>query len=254
MGMETPELNLDQKGEMVQGIFSKIARKYDTFNALSSMGIYKAWLKRVALTAACTPQERVLDVAGGTGDVSFELCRRCPPASVEVSDFTPEMLEVARSRAEAGASCGVPCAFKVADAMNLPYDDESFDVLTMAYGLRNFSDRKRAMREAARVLKPGGRAVILEFGTPPNAVWRAIYHVYLMHVVPAVGGAVCGDSSGFKYLASSIREFPPQDTVVRELLESGFERADYHDCTGGIAAVYEAHKAPRATTPAEKLG
>ena len=153
MGMETPELNLDQKGEMVQGIFSKIARKYDTFNALSSMGIYKAWLKRVALTAACTPQERVLDVAGGTGDVSFELCRRCPPASVEVSDFTPEMLEVARSRAEAGASCGVPCAFKVADAMNLPYDDESFDVLTMAYGLRNFSDRKRAMREAARVLK-----------------------------------------------------------------------------------------------------
>ena len=193
MGMETPELNLDQKGEMVQGIFSKIARKYDTFNALSSMGIYKAWLKRVALTAACTPQERVLDVAGGTGDVSFELCRRCPPASVEVSDFTPEMLEVARSRAEAGASCGVPCAFKVADAMNLPYDDESFDVLTMAYGLRNFSDRKRAMREAARVLKPGGRAVILEFGTPPNAVWRAIYHVYLMHVVPAVGGAVCGD-------------------------------------------------------------
>lgn len=254
MGMETPELNLDQKGEMVQGIFSKIARKYDTFNALSSMGIYKAWLKRVALTAACTPQERVLDVAGGTGDVSFELCRRCPPASVEVSDFTPEMLEVARSRAEAGASCGVPCAFKVADAMNLPYDDESFDVLTMAYGLRNFSDRKRAMREAARVLKPGGRAVILEFGTPPNAVWRAIYHVYLMHVVPAVGGAVCGDSSGFKYLASSIREFPPQDIVVRELLESGFERADYHDCTGGIAAVYETHKASRATTPAEKLG
>ena len=138
--------------------------------------------------------------------------------------------------------------------MNLPYDDESFDVLTMAYGLRNFSDRKRAMREAARVLKPGGRAVILEFGTPPNAVWRAIYHVYLMHVVPAVGGAVCGDSSGFKYLASSIREFPPQDTVVRELLESGFEKADYRDCTGGIAAVYEAHKAPRATTPAEKLG
>lgn len=241
---ETPELNLDQKGEMVQGIFSKIARKYDTFNALSSMGIYKSWLKRVARTAACTPGERVLDVAGGTGDVSFELCRRCPPASVEVSDFTPEMLEVARARAQQGASCGVPCAFQVADAMNLPYGDASFEVLTMAYGLRNFSDRKRAMREAARVLRPGGRAVILEFGTPPNPVWRALYHVYLMHVVPTIGGAVCGDSSGFKYLASSIREFPEQAVVAQELREAGFEDVSFCNCTGGIAAIYEARKAP----------
>lgn len=244
---ETPELNLDQKGEMVQGIFSKIARKYDTFNALSSMGIYKSWLKRVARTAACRPDERVLDVAGGTGDVSFELCRRCPPASVEVSDFTPEMLEVARSRAQQGASCGVPCTFQVADAMNLPYADASFEVLTMAYGLRNFSDRKRAMREAARVLRPGGRAVILEFGTPPNPVWRALYHVYLMHVVPAIGGAVCGDSSGFKYLASSIREFPEQAVVAQELREAGFEDVSFRNCTGGIAAIYEARKAPADT-------
>ncbi len=243
----TPELNLDKKGEMVQGIFSKIARKYDTFNALSSMGIYKSWLKRVARTAACAPDERVLDVAGGTGDVSFELCRRCPPASVEVSDFTPEMLEVAKARAERGASCGVPCSFQVADAMNLPYADASFEVLTMAYGLRNFSDRQRAMREAARVLRPGGRAVILEFGTPPNPVWRALYHVYLMHVVPAIGGAVCGDSSGFKYLASSIREFPEQAVVARELREAGFEDVSFRNCTGGIAAIYEARKAPADT-------
>lgn len=243
----TPELNLDKKGEMVQGIFSKIARKYDTFNALSSMGIYKSWLKRVARTAACAPDERVLDVAGGTGDVSFELCRRCPPASVEVSDFTPEMLEVAKARAERGASCGVPCSFQVADAMNLPYADASFEVLTMAYGLRNFSDRQRAMREAARVLRPGGRAVILEFGTPPNSVWRALYHVYLMHVVPAIGGAVCGDSSGFKYLASSIREFPEQAVVARELREAGFEDVSFRNCTGGIAAIYEARKAPADT-------
>jgi demethylmenaquinone methyltransferase / 2-methoxy-6-polyprenyl-1,4-benzoquinol methylase len=242
----TPQLELDQKGQMVQGIFSKIARKYDTFNALSSMGIYKSWLRRVADIAACKPTERVLDVAGGTGDVSFELCRRCAPASVEVSDFTPEMLDVARARAEQGASCGVPCSFQVADAMNLPYGDASFDVLTMAYGLRNFSDRKLAMREAARVLRPGGRAVILEFGTPPNPAWRALYHVYLMHIVPAIGGLVCGDSSGFKYLASSIREFPVQSTVAQELRDAGFEDVSYRNCTGGIAAVYEAHKAPAA--------
>ena len=127
--------------------------------------------------------------------------------------------------------------------MTLPYGDAEFDVLTMAYGLRNFSDRKKAMREAVRVLKPGGRAVILEFGTPPNPVWNAVYSVYLAHVVPAIGGLVCGDSSGFKYLASSIREFPQQEVIVDELKESGFEHVEYRDCTGGIAAVYLARKA-----------
>lgn len=242
---EPTALHLDEKGAMVQSIFSKIARRYDTFNALSSLGIYKSWLKRVALTAACTPAERVIDVAGGTGDVAFELCRRCPPASIELTDFTPEMLAVARDRIAAGASRGVPVATAQADAMDLPYADASFDVLTMAYGLRNFSDRRRAMREAVRVLVPGGRAVILEFGTPPNPAWRAVYNVYLGGVVPAVGGVVCGDRSGFKYLASSIREFPQQTVVVDELRQSGFAEVEYHDCTGGIAAVYLARKAPR---------
>ena len=230
---------------MVRSIFSKIARRYDTFNALSSLGIYQSWLRRVALTAACTPSERVIDVAGGTGDVTFELCRRCPPASVELTDFTPEMLAVARERIAAGAARSVLVATAEADAMHLPYADASFDVLTMAYGLRNFSDRRLAMREAARVLTPGGRAVILEFGTPPNPAWRAVYNVYLGHVVPNVGGLVCGDRSGFKYLASSIREFPQQNVIVDELREAGFAEVEYHDCTGGIAAVYLARKSSR---------
>lgn len=241
-GQEAP---LDEKGARVQGIFRQIARRYDTFNALSSLGIYRSWLARVARTAACQPWERVIDVAGGTGDVAFELCRRCPPASIELTDFTPEMLEVARERAGAGEARGVPVATAWADAQDLPYPDGSFDVLTMAYGLRNFSDRARAMREAARVLAPQGRAVILEFGTPPNPAWRAVYHVYLGHVVPAVGGLVCGDSSGFKYLASSIREFPRQNVVAAELAGAGFAEVEYHDCTGGIAAVYLARKSAR---------
>lgn len=240
---EVPVSSLDEKGTMVRSIFSKIARRYDAFNALSSLGIYRSWLRRVALTAACRPDERVIDVAGGTGDVAFELCRCCPPASIELTDFTPEMLAVADGRIAKGASRGVPVVTAEADAMHLPYDDASFDVLTMAYGLRNFSDRRLAMREAARVLRPGGRAVILEFGTPPNPAWRAVYNVYLGHVVPLIGGIVCGDRSGFTYLARSIRGFPQQNTVVRELRESGFAEVEYHDCTGGIAAVYRAVKA-----------
>lgn len=236
-------LPLDQKGTMVRGIFSKIADSYGAFNAVSSLGIYKSWLKVLAETAACEPYELMLDVAGGTGDVAFEVCRRCPPAAIEVSDFTPAMLRVAEERAAKGASHGVPVTFTEADAMNLPYPDASFDVLTMAYGLRNFSDRAKAMREAVRVLRPGGRAAILEFGTPKNSLWRSMYTVYRDHVVPLVGGAIAGDRKGFEYLARSISEFPPQDAIARELGEAGFAQVSYRDCTGGIAAVYLAKKA-----------
>ncbi|MBR2834142.1 MAG: bifunctional demethylmenaquinone methyltransferase/2-methoxy-6-polyprenyl-1,4-benzoquinol methylase UbiE [Coriobacteriales bacterium] len=227
---------------MVRDIFAKIAKRYDTFNALSSLGIYKIWLARIAEYAACSKTDMVIDVAGGTGDVTFELAKRCPPAHIELTDFTPEMLDVAQERIEQGMGCGVEISTHIADAMDLPYDDESFDILAMAYGLRNFSDRQKAMREAYRVLKDGGRAVILEFGTPPNALWRAVYHVYLGHVVPTIGGLVCKDRAGFVYLASSIRAFPTQEVVAEELRNAGFTQVEYHNCSGGIAAIYVAQK------------
>lgn len=232
----------DAHAERVKGIFSEIARKYDLFNALSSFGIYRSWLRRVARIAACTDTDRVLDVAGGTGDVSFALCDACPPASIELTDFTPEMLDVARERIAAGANLGVPCRLNVVDAHNLPYGDEEFTVVTCAYGLRNFSDRRRAMREACRVLEPGGRYVVLEFGTPPNAVWRALYRFYLTHMIPLIGGLVTGDRSGFDYLRDSIKAFPPQGDIVGELRESGFSRVEYENRTGGIVAIYSAIK------------
>lgn len=230
----------DEHGRRVKGIFSQIARQYDLFNALSSFGIYKSWLRRVARAAACTGEDSLLDLAGGTGDVTFTICDACPPAQAELTDFTPEMLDVARERIAAGANMGVPVGLNVVDAQDLPYEDGSFTIVTCAYGLRNFTDRRRAMREAARVLKPGGRYVVLEFGTPPNPVWRALYRFYLQHMIPLIGGIVTGDRSGFEYLRDSIKAFPPQDTICDELREAGFSQARYENATGGIVAIYTA--------------
>lgn len=230
----------DAHAERVKGIFSQIARKYDVFNALSSFGIYRSWLRRVARAAACTGDDRVLDVAGGTGDVAFALCDAYPPASIELTDFTPEMLDVAGERIASGASRGVACALNVVDAHRLPYADGSFTVVTCAYGLRNFSQRRRAMAEAARVLAPGGRYVVLEFGTPPHALWRALYRFYLAHMIPFIGGLVTGDRSGFEYLRDSIQAFPSQEVVAGELREAGFSQVAYENLTGGIVAVYTA--------------
>lgn len=232
----------DAHAARVRGIFSGIAGRYTLFNTLSSFGIYRRWLARVAATAAATPDDRVLDVAGGTGDVAFALCASCPPASIELTDFTPEMLAVARSRIEAGAARGVPVALAEADAHRLPYDDASFTLVTCAYGLRNFTDRRRAMREAARVLAPGGRYVVLEFATPPNALWRALYRFYLTHMIPLIGGLVTGDAAGFRYLRDSIVGFPTQDRIVEELRAAGFSHVSYEDRTGGIVAIYRAER------------
>lgn len=232
----------DAHAERVHSIFSAIAPKYETFNAISSLGVYRHWLAVVARMADCKPTDLVLDVAGGAGDVSFELCRHYPPAAIELTDFSPEMLQVAQGRIDAGENRGVPVTCDTADAMALPFPDTSFDVLTVAYGLRNFSDRFKSMQEAFRVLVPGGTYVALEFSTPRNPAWRALYQFYQGRVLPFVGGLLTHDRSGFDYLVSSIREFPPQETIVGELARAGFVEVEYHDCTGGIATVYRARR------------
>lgn len=225
-----------------KAIFAKIAPKYDKFNAISSMGIYRLWLRTVVAEAQATPATRMLDLAAGTGDVTFAICKATPPRFVMSTDFSPEMLEVARRRYANGEAHGVPCTFEVVDAQQIPYGDESFDLVTCAYGIRNMPEREKALAEAYRVLGPGGRYVILEFTTPPNPAWRKIYSVYLKNMIPAVGGALTGDRSGFVYLNDSIRAFPDQETFARMLRSAGFSKVTYRNLSGGIAAVHTAIK------------
>ena len=170
-GKEAPA---EISSERVKSIFSSIAKKYERFNAVSSFGAYKAWLSGMMKQAPIGPDDDVLDIAGGTGDVAFSVARAKHPRHIQCTDLVNEMLDVARMHYADGAGDGVPVDFEVVDAQDIPYADNSYDAITMAYGIRNMPDRPRALAEMFRVLKPGGSLVCLEFSTPPNAVWRAL--------------------------------------------------------------------------------
>ena len=226
----------------VKQIFSQIAKRYEAFNALSSFGAYRLWLAKMVAACDIGPTDAVLDIAGGTGDVTFAVARAKKPAVIVCSDLVPEMLDVARSHAEKGAAGDVPVHFAVVDAQDIPYDDDTFDAITMAYGLRNMPEREQALSEMLRVLKPGGQLVCLDFSTPPNPAWNALYGIYLRHVIPFWGRVVTGDDSGFVYLSKSIRAFPDQQGVASMMEDAGFTDVAWENCAGGIACIHTARK------------
>lgn len=238
-GKEAPA---ELSSERVKSIFSAIAKKYERFNAISSFGAYKLWLNGMMKQASIAPTDRVLDVAGGTGDVSFTVARSKHPAHILCTDLVPEMLDVAKAHYQEGAADGVPVDFQVVDAQNMPFEDASFDVLTMAYGIRNMPKREQALAEMFRVLKPGGQLVCLEFSTPPNALWRALYHFYLRFLIPFWGGLITGEKDGFVYLSKSIKAFPDQEHLAAMMKDAGFAKVTWKNYTGGIAAVHVAVK------------
>lgn len=228
--------------ERVKSIFSQIARKYERFNAVSSFGAYKLWLAGMAKQAPIEPHHDVLDIAGGTGDVTFTMARAKKPAHIQCTDLVPEMLEMAKAHYAEGAAAGVPVDFEVVDAQSIPYPDASYDVITMAYGIRNMPQRELALSEMFRVLKPGGALVCLEFSTPPNRLWRALYDFYLKHLIPFWGGLITGDKEGFVYLSKSIKAFPNQTGLAELMRQAGFSEVSWKNYTGGIAAVHVAKK------------
>lgn len=224
--------------ERVHGIFSGIADSYDTFNILSSMGIDRLWRRKAVRLARLKEGERVVDLCAGTGDLSFALARTGLPSEVVGTDFVPEMLQVAE-RKLAKRRTGSPVSFSPADAQDLPFDDASFDVATVAFGVRNLPDRAANFAEVRRVLRPGGRYVIVEFSRPPFFLFRWGYHAYLRVVIPTLGAALSsGDRASFQYLNDSILRFPDQQSLAAELRAAGFSAIDWHNLTFGIVAVH----------------
>lgn len=228
--------------ERVKKIFTDIAWDYERFNRLSSFGQYTSWLETLIKKSPITSGSRMLDVAGGTGDVAFMACSLKQPKEIILSDYTPAMLEVAQERLDEGENRGVPVELAVVDGQDIPYEDESFDIVTVSYGIRNMPKREQALSEMYRVLKPGGSLCILEFSTPPNPLMRLGYRIYLRFGIPLWGKICTGDASGFIYLAKSIKAFPNQREFARMLEDAGFSQVEWTDVTFGVASVHIAHK------------
>lgn len=233
---------LRDKARRVSSVFSSVAENYDLMNDLMSFGVHRLW-KRFAIDIACVrPGQQVLDLAGGTGDLARQFAARVGPrGSVTLADINANMLDVGRRRlVDAGVLKGV--AFVQADAESLPFATNRFDLISIAFGLRNVTAKERALESMLRVLRPGGQAVILEFSTLIVPLLDPLYRNYLFNVLPRLGQAVAGDADSYRYLAESIRMHPSQDELLGMMESAGFERCSYHNLSGGVAAVHRGYK------------
>lgn len=231
----------DQKAGMVHQVFSSVASKYDVMNDLMSVGIHRLWKTALMDWLAPRDGQHLLDVAGGTGDVAFRFLDRAPGARVTVCDMTESMLVEGRKRAEA-VDRADRLAWVTGDAMALPFADNSFDRYTISFGIRNVTRIPDALREAHRVLKPGGRLVVLEFSQIPVPAMQWAYDRYSFNVIPAMGQAVTGDRDSYQYLVESIRKFPDQDSFAQMIRDAGFGRVQWRNLSMGIAALHSGWK------------
>lgn len=231
----------DDKAGMVRSLFSDVANKYDIMNDVMSMGIHRIWKEAMMDWLAPRTGQRLLDVAGGTGDVSFKFLKRAGQGHATVCDLTEGMLVEGRKRAEA-EQLADSLDWVVGDAMNLPFDDNSFDVYTISFGIRNVTRPQEALNEAYRVLRPGGRLMVLEFSQLPNPMMQKAYDLYSFNVIPRMGQVIANDRDSYQYLVESIRNFPDQDTFLDMVRAAGFEQAKYRNLTMGIAALHSGWK------------
>jgi len=230
-----------EKAGMVHGVFTRVASKYDIMNDLMSGGVHRLWKDAMMDWLAPRPGQRLLDVAGGTGDVAFRFLKRAAGSSAVVLDMTESMLIEGRKRAEAEKMAD-RLDWVVGDAMALPFADNSFDVYTISFGIRNVTRIPDALKEAYRVLRPGGRLMVLEFSQIPNSGLQWMYDRYSFNVIPVMGQIVAGDRDSYQYLVESIRKFPDQETFATMIRTAGFEQVKYRNLTMGVAALHSGWK------------
>lgn len=236
------DVPIEEKTYRVREVFNSVARQYDLMNDLMSAGLHRLW-KRVAVeTAAVRPGMRVLDLASGTGDLARSMAQRAgSKGSVVLADINDQMLRVGRDRTiDAGELEGL--SWCQCDAETLPFPDASFDRVTIGFGLRNVTQKEVALSEMYRILKPTGRALVLEFSKPISQPLEQVYDLYSFNVLPMLGQLVANDKASYQYLAESIRKHPDQDTLKSMMEDAGFCDTKYQNLTGGIVAIHSGVK------------
>ena len=237
------EVDREDKAGLVGEVFDSVAGRYDLMNDLMSGGIHRIWKRFTIELSAIRAGQRVLDIAGGTGDLASRFSDLVgADGEVVLADINASMLKVGREKLIDRGYLG-NLEYVQANAESLPFEDNSFDVVTIAFGLRNVTDKPRALESMLRVLKPGGRLLVLEFSKPQNELLSRVYDGYSFRVLPALGRLVAGDSDSYRYLAESIRMHPDQETLKEMMVEAGFNRCEFYNMTGGIVAVHRGFKA-----------
>ena len=226
----------EERARKVNDLFARIARRYDFLNDLQSFGLHRQWKRRVATLAQIKTGTRALDLCCGTGDIAFALARR--GAETIGLDFSAEMLGIAGERQEKVPSSAIRNPqFLQGDAQQLPFPENSFDVVTVGYGLRNLTSWERGLDEMFRVAKPGARLIVLDFGKPPNALWRAIYFTHLRLSVPLIGLLFCGNAQAYAYILESLKHYPAQLAVAEKMRALKLNNVRVINLLGGAMAI-----------------
>ncbi len=232
-----------EKTRLVGAVFSSVASKYDLMNDLMSFGIHRLWKRHFVATSGVRRGDRVLDLAGGTGDIAALMVERVGrEGEVIIGDINAEMLGVGRDRlTDRGVVNGV--RYVRLNAESLPFPDQYFNAVTMAFGLRNVTDKSAALREMQRVLKPGGKAMVLEFSEVSEPLLKPLYDLHSFEILPRLGKLFAGDADSYRYLAESIRKHPNQEALRQLMLEAGFVRVEFRNLSVGIVAIHSGVKA-----------
>lgn len=232
------QVDVEEKQRRVAGVFDSVADNYDLMNDAMSFGIHRLWKRFAIEQTGARPGQRILDLAGGTGDLAARLSRLVGPAGeVIIGDINASMLNVGRERLlDKGISGNVQ--FVQANAECLPFPEQSFDCITIAFGLRNVTDKQKALASMYRCLKPGGRLLVLEFSKPVVPGLKTVYDLYSFKLLPLMGKLIANDADSYRYLAESIRMHPDQQTLKDMMEQAGFEDCDYFNLSGGIVALH----------------
>ena len=236
------QVDKSQKASMVAEVFQSVAAKYDIMNDVMSLGIHRLWKRFTIDCSGARAGQKILDLAGGTGDLTAKFSRIVGEnGKVVLADINDAMLKVGRDKLRDLGIVG-NVEYVQANAEELPFPDNTFDIITIAFGLRNVTDKDKALASMYRVLKPGGRLLVLEFSKPSNEMLSKAYDFYSFHLLPKIGQLVANDSESYQYLAESIRMHPEQEVLKSMMETAGFEQTTYHNLTAGIVALHRGFK------------